>query len=95
MRKGKPKKKWYFRHDKIAEFFMAQTFLGESKTAQTRLLDHMGDSRFRGVYFLLATLMPELAANQLREDLIRYAAKTKDHNVSDDFVLLFDSRRSS
>jgi len=92
---GKAQKKWYFRHDKIAEFFMAQTFLGESKTAQTRLLDHMGDSRFRGVYFLLATLMPELAANQLREDLIRYAAKTKDHNVSDDFVLLFDSRRSS
>ncbi len=92
---GKAQKEWFFRHDKIAEFFIAQTFLGESKTAKARLLDHMGESRFRGVYFLLATLMPEATAKQLREDLIRYAAETKDHNVSDDFVLLFDSRRSS
>jgi len=92
---GKARQEWYFRHDKIAEFFIAQTFLGESDGAKNRLLDHMGDSRFRGVYFLLATLMPEANAKQLREDLIRYAAETKDHNVSDDFVLLFDSRRSS
>lgn len=90
---GKAQKEWYFRHDKIAEFFIAQTFMGKSGIAQNRLLDHMGDSRFRGVYFLLATLMPESAASQLREDLIRYAAETKDHNISDDFVLLFDTRR--
>jgi hypothetical protein len=91
---GKANKEWVFRHDKIAEFFLAQTFLGDSDTAQNRLLDHMGDSRFRGVYFLLATTMPEAAAHSLREDLIRYAAETKDHTVSDEFVLLFDSRRS-
>jgi hypothetical protein len=92
---GKAKQEWYFRHDKIAEFFIAQTFLGESDSTKKRLYDYMGDSRFRGVYFLLATLMPETAAKQLREDLIRYAAKTKDHNISDDFVLLFDFRRPS
>jgi HEAT repeat protein len=92
---GKAKQEWYFRHDKIAEFFIAQTFLGEGDSAKKRLYDHRGDSRFRGVYFLLATLMPETAAKQLREALIRYAAETKDHNISDDFVLLFDSRRSS
>jgi HEAT repeat protein len=91
---GKAKQEWYFRHEKIAEFFTAQTFLGEGDEAKKRLYDHMGDSRFRGVYFLLATLMPEAAAKQLREDLIHYAAETKDHNISDDFVLLFDSRRS-
>jgi hypothetical protein len=91
----KAKQEWYFRHDKIAEFFLAWTFLGDGDTAKKRLYDHMGDSRFRGVYFLLATLLPEANAKQLREDLIRYAAQTKDHNVSDDFVLLFDSRRSA
>jgi HEAT repeat protein len=85
---GKAHKEWLFRHDKIADFFLAQTFLGDSDTAQTRLLDHMGDSRFRGVYLLLATMMPAAAAADLRESLIHYAAETKDHTVSDEFVLL-------
>jgi hypothetical protein len=42
---------------------------------------------------LLATLLPLDAAHQLREDLINYAADTKDHTVSDTFVQLVRSRR--
>ena len=77
---------------KIMEFFIVQTFLGDSTTAQNRLLDHMGDPRFRGVYFLLATLLPLPDAKDLRERLIQYAADTKDHTVSDTFVQLLRTR---
>ena len=49
-REGKVQKEWYFRHDKIMDFFLMQNFLGESTEAETRLIDHMGDPRFRGVY---------------------------------------------
>ncbi|MBW4693704.1 MAG: HEAT repeat domain-containing protein [Lyngbya sp. HA4199-MV5] len=90
--KGEAKKEWYFRHDKIAEFFLVQTFLGKGADAEARLLDHIGDSRFRGVYFLLATLMDLEAAKDLREKLIQYAADTKDHTVSDTFVQLLRFR---
>lgn len=89
---AKAKKEWYFRHDKIAEFFMVQTFLGDSNAVNDRLYQHIGDSRFRGVYFLLATLLPLDAAQELREDLIQYAADTKDHTVSNTFVQLLRSR---
>lgn len=90
--KGDAQKEWYFRHDKIAEFFLVQTFLGDEPDAEAKLVDHMGDPRFRGVYFLLATLLPLDAAQRLREDLIQYAADTKDHTVSDTFVQLLRSR---
>ena len=89
---GKAKKEWYFRHDKIMDFFLVQNFLGERAEAESRLIDHMGDPRFRGVYFLLATLLPLDDAKQLREKLIQYAADTKDHTVSDTFVQLLRTR---
>ncbi|BAY09491.1 HEAT repeat domain-containing protein [Calothrix sp. NIES-2098] len=89
---GAAKKEWYFRHDKIMEFFLAQNFLGENEEAEKRLIDRMGDPRFRGVYFLLATLLPLDAAKELREKIIQYAADTKDHTVSDTFVQLLRPR---
>jgi len=52
----------------------------------------MSDPRFRGVYFLLATLLDLNKAKALREELIQYAANTKDHTVSDTFVQLLRSR---
>jgi uncharacterized protein (UPF0147 family) len=84
--------KWNFRHDKIQEFFIVQTFLGEQK--DNRLNEHISDPRFRGVYFLLATTMPIDAANNLREMLIQHAANTKDHSVSDTFIQLLRSRQT-
>jgi hypothetical protein len=85
-------KEWYFRHDKIMEFFLVQNFIGDGDEIQTRLVDYMGDSRFRGVYFLLANLLALDDAKELREKLIQYAADTKDHTVSDTFVQLLRSR---
>ncbi|MFN6528779.1 HEAT repeat domain-containing protein [Nostoc sp. ChiSLP03a] len=90
--KGEAKREWYFRHDKIMDFFLVQNFLGESEEAKNRLIDHMDDPRFRGVYFLLATLLPLDAAEELKEKLVQYAADTKDHTVSDTFVQLLRPR---
>jgi HEAT repeat protein len=93
--KGEAKKEWYFRHDKIMEFFLVQNFLGDSAEVEQRLINHMGDPRFRGVYFLLATLLPLDAARELKEKIIEYAADTKDHTVSDTFVQLLRPRAAA
>ena len=86
---GKPAKEWYFRHDKIAEFFIVQTFLEHPERQE----QHLGDPRFRGVYFMLANFLKLEDAIALREMLIQYAADTKDHTVSDTFVQLLRSRK--
>jgi hypothetical protein len=88
---GNPTKEWHFRHDKIMEFFLVQTFLGADND---RPQQHLGDSRLRGVYFLLAMLLPLEDSEALRERLIQYAADTKDHMVSDTFVQLLRSRQA-
>ena len=80
-----------FRHDKIMDYFIVQTFLGKENE---RLLDYVDDPRFKGVYLLLALLMPEEEAQNLRERLIVYAADSGDHSVSDDFIKLFKGRES-
>ncbi|WP_017744034.1 HEAT repeat domain-containing protein [Scytonema hofmannii] len=91
---GEARKEWYFRHDKIMDFFLVQNFLEDSEEAKARVTDHMGDPRFRGVYFLLAGLLPLNAALELREKFILYAANTKDHTVTDTFVQLIQLRWS-
>ncbi|MGB3512203.1 MAG: hypothetical protein WBA93_23795, partial [Microcoleaceae cyanobacterium] len=80
---------WYFRHDKIQEYFIVQTFLGQENQ---KLEQHINDPRFRGVYLLLATLLPFDQALLLREKLLTNAAETKDHVVSDGFIQRLDSR---
>lgn len=85
---GKPVKTWQFRHDKIMDYFIVQAFLAENNPHP----EHIPDPRFRGVYFLLADLLPLDEARKLREDLIRYAADSKDHQVSDTFVQMLFAR---
>jgi hypothetical protein len=79
----------YFRHDKIAEYFILQTFLGADNQ---RIEEHLDDPRFRGVYFLLATQLPVGAATALREKLILHAADTNDNSISNRFVQLVSTR---
>ncbi len=74
------------------DFFLVQNFMGDNDAAERLLVDRMSDPRFRGVYFLLATLLPLDAAKELREALIQYAADTKDNTVSNTFVQLLRSR---
>lgn len=80
---------WRFRHEKIQDFFIVQTFWGDGNE---RPAQHLGDPRLRGVYLLLATQLPLNQAMQLRERLITHAVKTKDHTVSDRFIELLQSR---
>jgi HEAT repeat protein len=87
---GNSAKEWYFRHDKIAEFFILQIFLEHPERQE----QHLGDPRFRGVYFMLANFLKLEDAIALREMLIQYAADTKDHTVSDTFVQLLRSRKT-
>ncbi len=84
-----PTREWKFRHDKILEYFIVQTFLGKDND---RPSIHIADPRFRGVYFLLAILLPLDAAFDLREELIQYAADTHNNTVSNKFVRLLRSR---
>ncbi len=87
-----PITEWYFRHDKIMEYFIVQTFLGENNEQPET---HIGDPRFSGVYFLLALLLPFEEAQTLERKLIDYAADRKDHTVSDRFIQLLRTRQVS
>jgi hypothetical protein len=80
---------WQFRHDKIRDYFIMQAFLGNDNPRPEK---HLGDARFRGVYFLLAQILPHDAAVNLKEALVQYAANTHDHTVSDTFVQLLRFR---
>ncbi|AOX01123.1 hypothetical protein BJP34_18235 [Moorena producens PAL-8-15-08-1] len=88
---GRTYREWKFRHDKIQEYFIVQTFLKTEN--RERQHEHLSDPRFRGVYLLLATLLEVEQAWVLREVLIQSAAETKDHVVSDQFIQRFNSRQ--
>jgi HEAT repeat protein len=87
---GKEVREWRFRHDKVQEFFIAQTFLGQE---DARAAEHLKDPRFRGVYLLLALLLEPEQGRTLCDMLVEYAAETRDHSVSDDFVTLLKKRQ--
>lgn len=89
---GHSVKRWYLRHDKIREFFIAQTFLGKD---DKRTIEHLRDPRFRGVYLLLATMLPLDEARILRDLLTQDAADTRDHTLSDQFIQLLRAREHS
>ena len=83
---------WTFRHDKIMDFFLVQAFLGPNNQRPRK---HLGDPRFRGTYLQLAGLLPLDAAKALERQLVDYAADTRDHSVSDDFVQLLRPRKAA
>ncbi len=89
--RGNKKKLMYFRHEKFMDFFIVKHFLNNKELPSK----HINDYRFRGVYFMLANLMPEDESKILREELIQYAAKTKDHNISDDFIKLLNMKKKT
>lgn len=85
------KNEWIFRHDKIMDYVLVQCFLGQDNDRPTK---HLADSRFRGVYQLLATFLPLPEAQALKEALVGYAAESKDHSISDTFVIALRTRAS-
>jgi hypothetical protein len=87
---GKETHKWFFRHDKIRDYFMMKAVLNEPKE---RLMKHSDDPRFRGVYLMLASQLPVVQAGKLKDFLVRQAAETKDHNLSDLVVQIYETRK--
>jgi hypothetical protein len=61
----KPITKWVFRHDKVRDYFLMQAFPAKKE----RIPKHVDDPRFRGVYLMLASLLPLEQATELRETL--------------------------
>jgi len=86
--KGAMVTRWYFRHDKVVDFFLVQVFVGDIE----RQKKYIDDPRFRGVYFLLAICLPLPEANNLREELIQRSVDSKDHTVSDGFIKILRTR---
>jgi hypothetical protein len=81
-------KEWFFRHDKIKDFFILQTFL---KT-EDRQEKYIPDSRFRGVYFMLATSLPLEDAQKLERKIINYAVDNNDYSLCNEFIKLLRDR---
>jgi hypothetical protein len=71
-----------FRHDKVVDFFLKLAFDNDPALQ----LAHFDDPRFRGVYLLYAQTAPIDIARRLRDQLVRRAATTRDHTLSDEFV---------
>lgn len=83
-------REWLFRHDRIMDFFVSQALLGKGND---RLLQHLGDARFRGAYLILSKILPLDEAMNLREAFVEYSAIYNDHTISDAFINLLRSRR--
>jgi hypothetical protein len=75
-------KEWYFRHDKIRDFFLLAAFRNEPD----RQTKYIADQRFRGVYYLLATYLPIPAAQRLERILVNYMVDTNDDFISKEFI---------
>jgi hypothetical protein len=89
---GKQTQKWVFRHDKMRDYFLLRAF---SVDQESRVLKHLDDPRFSGVYLMLASQLPLDQARELKDALVDHAAETKDHYLSDAIVEVLKTRRSA
>jgi len=89
---GKPTQKWVFRHDRIRDYFLMQAFYAKQ---DERILKHIDDARFRGVYLMLASQLPIPQAAELKDALVDRAAETKDHTLSDAVVEVLKTRKAA
>jgi hypothetical protein len=71
-----------------------QDFFKVVITSEERIPERVDDPRFRGVYLMLASLLPLEQAAELRETLVDRAAETKDHYLSDAVVQILKGRRA-
>lgn len=87
---GSPKQAVRFRHDRIRDYVLHFAFLDdeERRYALSR------DSRFAGVYELLARVLPPGPAERLKEYLLMDAVDLQDHRLSDQFLKLLRWRES-
>jgi HEAT repeat protein len=89
---GKPLRRWFFRHDKIRDYFLLQAMLNRQ---EERIAKHIDDLRFRGVYLMLGAELPLEQARELRDSLVERASETRDYFLSDAVVQLLKTRKAS
>jgi HEAT repeat protein len=70
--------RWFFRHDRIMEFFLLPAFMGENSK---RRQEHDLDEQFWGLYELLAVRLPEAEEQNLRDFLMERAADTERNEL--------------
>ncbi len=87
---GSPKQAVRFRHDRIRDYVLHFAFLGDEE----RRYDLSRDSRFAGVYEILARALPPGPAERLKEYLLMDAVDHQDHRLSDQFLKLLRWRES-
>jgi hypothetical protein len=88
---GNSKTVWYFRHEKIMDYYIVHYFMKNSELRSK----HLKDQRFRGVYCMLAFSLPMNEAKQLREEFIDYSIQYRDHSLSDDYIRYLKLRSSA
>jgi hypothetical protein len=79
LKKGKGEevvRRWFFRHDKITDFFLVPAFQGDHCN---RRFQQVKEERFGGVYELLAVRLPLYEARELHKYLVDWAAKTENN----------------
>jgi len=74
---------WRFRHDKVLDFFLYLA-VTNPRVVRERVAQHIADTRFRGVYLLLALRAPLDLAKEMRDRLTDHATDTRDHALSDE-----------
>ena len=76
--------RWFFRHDKIMEFFLLPAFMG---AGSARRQEHDGDEQFWGVYELLAARLPDEEEEALHQFLVERAADTNRNDLLNRYTL--------
>jgi hypothetical protein len=84
------KRTYFFRHDRVQDYFVARYFLAEPQAVES----YLADVRFTGAFLALADMLPESEAVCLGGELALSAARRKDHSVVDPYVLRMERRRA-
>jgi hypothetical protein len=85
--------RWFFRHDKIMEFFLLPAFMDRGQGARRR--EHATEERFWGVYELLASRLPDSEEADLNQFLIDQAADTNRNELLNRYTIARRLRRST
>jgi hypothetical protein len=88
----KEQTRWFFRHDRIMEFFLLPAFMGTNK--ERRKTDAK-DPRFWGVYDLLAMHLNEKEELELYKFLNELAANTNENELRNRYEISRRRRKSS
>jgi hypothetical protein len=80
-----------FRHSKVWDYFIFFAFQEDRSLRQK----HLADFRFRGAYLLFAYAADILQARTLGDEIVRRAAMTGDHSLSDEYLRRLMARENA